>query len=238
MIIKMEKNNIKYFIVSIILVVISLSFVYNSFSNNIYVYETFDITGISKIIQITMSVIILIISIICLIKAIQSKEKGVDYIFNKCILIVFIIYMILSVFSYIYIRSSEEKSAIKMKEDITQYSETFSINNKKDKKLKNLYNTLSYTLAESEYMEKDEFYGRKKEIINQVENSSTLERYISMLFLNYSYDYYSSVKLTEIQYYGIFLKFFLIGICAAGFYLFNINPKDNNNVFYDRKDNM
>ena len=90
----MEKNNIKYFIFSIILVIISLSFVYNSFLNNIYVYETFDITGISKIIQITMSVIILIISIICLIKAIQAKEKGVNYIFNKCILIVFIIYTI------------------------------------------------------------------------------------------------------------------------------------------------
>ena len=91
----MEKNNIKYLIFSWILFNASGYLNYNTcYSNKIYLYKHFDFTGIAETIQILMTIIILVISIICLIKSIQAREKGVDFLFNKCMVAVFIIYSI------------------------------------------------------------------------------------------------------------------------------------------------
>ena len=224
----MEKNNIKYLIFSWILFNASGYLNYNTcYSNKIYLYKHFDFTGIAETIQILMTIIILVISIICLIKSIQAREKGVDFLFNKCMVAVFIIYSILSICTYIYVRSSEENVALKMQSDIEEYSKTTKQDQLNKNKVKNKNSF-------EEYMVNDKYYERKKEIIEQIENSSKIERYISMLFVNYSYEHYGSTITDEVEYYGIFLELILIGLFGAIFYLFNMNAKDNTKVFYDK----
>ena len=226
----MEKNNIKYLIFSVILLVACIYLNYITFYlNTIYIYEKFDFTGVAKTIQRVMTVIILIISIIVLIKSIKAREEGVSFLFNKVMVGIFIIYMILSICTYIYVRNTEEATAINMKNEIEAYGEKTKQNQLKKNNIKNknsfandFYNTTSKALAESEYAASDKYYERKKEIIDQVENSSTVERYISMLFYNYAYNNYGSIITDEIEYYGIFLKLMLIGFIGAIFYLFNM----------------
>ena len=251
---EIEKNNIKYLINSVALLGISLDLNYITFYLN-NIYNHFDITGISKTIQMMMTIILLIISIICLVKSIKTREKGVDYLFNKFMFITFIIYTVLSIFTYVYVRSSEENISIKMSEDIKNYSEEqkedilkknkinvnikayrYSVDKIKNKKSAayDFYSTLADGLGESEYAINDKYYERKKEIIKQIENSSVIERYVSMLFYNYSYDHYSTVISNEVEYYSIFLKFFLIGVFEAMFYLFNSKEKESGNVFYNK----
>ena len=237
---EIEKNNIKYLINSVALLGISLDLNYITFYLN-NIYNHFDITGISKTIQMMMTIILLIISIICLVKSIKTREKGVDYLFNKFMFITFIIYTVLSIFTYVYVRSSEENISIKMSEDIKNYSEEQKEDILKKNKIKNkksaaydFYSTLADGLGESEYAINDKYYERKKEIIKQIENSSVIERYVSMLFYNYSYDHYSTVISNEVEYYSIFLKFFLIGVFEAMFYLFNSKEKESGNVFYNK----
>ncbi len=237
----MEKNNIKYLIFSIGLLVICLYLNYITFySNTIYIYEKFDFTGVAKTVQRVMTVIILIISIIILIKSIQAKEKGVNFLFNKIMAGVFIGYMLLSLCTYIYVRSTEETSAINMKNEIEAYGEKTKQNQLKKNNVKNknsfandFYSVASNALAESEYAANDKYYERKKEIIVQTENSSKVERYISMLFFNYAYNHYGSIVTDEIEYYGIFLKLMLIGLIGAIFYLFNMG-RFNQNVIMNR----
>ena len=242
----MKKNNIKYLIFAIVLIGISLELNYKTFNlNTIYLYDRFDVTGAAKTIQRVMTIIILLISIICLAKSIQAREKGVDFLFNKCMIVIFIIYTILSLFIYIYLRNYEEKVAIKMKNDIKSYSKATQQNQLKKNKVKNknsfesdFCNTILEGLAESEYMVNDEYYERKKEIIKQIDNSTSVERYVSMLFYNPSYNYYGSSISQEVKYYQTFSKCFLIGIVGTVFYLFNIRARDyNTNVFY-KKDNI
>ena len=138
-------------------------------------------------------------------------------------------------------RSSEENVALKMQNDIEEYSKTTKQDQLNKNKVKNknsfedrFYSALSETLSEGEYMVNDKYYERKKEIIEQIENSSKIERYISMLFVNYSYEHYGSTITDEVEYYGIFLELILIGLFGAIFYLFNMNAKDNTKVFYDK----
>ena len=129
-----------------------------------------------------------------------------------------------------------------MQTDIENYSEITKQNRLKKNKVRKKnsfeyewYENLSETLAEGEYMVNDEYYERKKEIIKQIENSSSIERYISMLFFNTTYNYYGSVITDEIEYYETFFKCFFTGIVAAVFYLFNTRAKDNNTkVFYEK----
>lgn len=240
----MEKNNIKYFICSIGLLGTSLDLAYNVFySNTIYLYEHFDFTGVTKTIQMVMTAILLVISAICLMKSIQAREDGVDFLFNKSIAIVFIIYTVLSICAYICVRSVEESTATKMLKDIKENSQSIKKNELGKNKINNknlseydFYNTISEALSESEYAINDKYYERKKEIINQVENSSKIERYSSMLFYNYSYKYYSPVILDEIEYYSIFLDLSLVGVVGAIFYLFNAAPpKDSGDIFYKKE---
>ncbi|MBR3696956.1 MAG: hypothetical protein IKM97_01595 [Clostridia bacterium] len=240
----MEKNNNKYLIFSICLFSVSLILNYNTFYlNNIYLYNHFDFTGISKIIQIIMTIIILIISSICLIKSIQAKENGVDFLFNKFMSFVFIIYAILCICTYIYIRSSEEEVALKMKNDLENYGENFKQEQLNKNKYNNknsfeydYYNFISEALSQNEYAINDEYYDRKKEILEQVENSSKIERYLSMLIYNFSYQHYgsSSIKFNEIQYYGIFLILASIGLIGAKFYSFNMYLNNDTNIFYNK----
>lgn len=240
----MKENNIKYLSFSACLLFVSLILNYNTiFKNTLYIYNHFDFIGIAKIIQTIMALIILAISIICLIQSIRVKENGVNFLFNKFIGVVFIIYAILSICTYIYIRNSEEEIAMKMKNDIENYGTKIKQEQFQEKRVKNknliefnFYNTLSDVISQNEYSINDKYYERKKEIIEQVENSSRLERYMSMLFYNFSYDYYgsSSTRMDEIRYYGIFLKLFCIGLIGAMFYLFNLNAKDDINIFYNK----
>ena len=243
----MEKNNKKYLIFSVILLIASIYLNYITFYlNTIYIYEKFDVTGVAQIVQRIMTVIILIISVIVLIKSIKAREEGVDFLFNEVMISVFVIYMLLSIITYIYVRNTEEKTAINMKNEIETYGEKTAQNQLKKNNTKNknsfekdFYNILSDALAESEYASSDKYYDRKKEIIDQVENSSTVKRYISMLFYNYLYDDYGSIMTDEIEYYGIFSKFMLIGLIGAIFY-FSKMSKLNQNVimedFWDRKE--
>lgn len=238
-----KKNNKKYLSIALALISTSLGLNYNTF-DLVYIYKKFDFTGICQTMQRVLTITILIISIICLVKSIRAREKGVDYLFNKCMVAVFIIYTISSIFTYIYLRTYEEKTALKMKSDIEIYSQETKQKQLKKNKVKNknsfeydFYNTISEGLAESEYRVNDKYYERKKEIIEQIENSSYIERYSSMLFYNYSYEYYGSVGYDEREYYETFLYCFLVGIFGTIFYLFNTKEKNNiekANVFYEK----
>lgn len=234
----MEKNNIKYLIFGVTLIVVSLVLNYSTlYLNNIYIYKHFDYTGIAKIVQRVMTLLLLVISIVCLVKSIQTREKGVDFLFNKCMTGVFIIYTILSLVTYIYLRTSEENVAMKMKGDIESYSQTTKQNQLKKNNVKNnnsfendFYKAISEGLAETEYMKNDENYERKKEVIEQVESSSSIERYISMLLYNPSYEYYTSTVSNEIKYYETFLRCFIVGIVGTIFYLFNIRIRNDSSL--------
>lgn len=231
---RMKKNNIKYMIFALALIGISLTLNDSTFyTNTIFIYDHFDITGVAKTIQRGITIILMSISIICLVESIKVKEKGVNFLFNKCMVCVFIIYTILSLGTYIYVRSYEEKIATKMQDDIKNYSQIVKQNQLDKGNVKNrkifkfdFYNTISKSLAETEYKMKDEHYERKKEIIKQIENSSNIERYTSMSILNPTYKCYGSYMIDEVKYYETFFKCFLIGIVGTVFYLFNIRAKE------------
>lgn len=77
-----ELNNIKYLSIALALILTSLGLNYNTFElNTVHIYNKFDFTGICQIMQRVLTITILIISIVCLVKSIRAREKGVDLLF-------------------------------------------------------------------------------------------------------------------------------------------------------------
>ena len=229
------KNNLKYkIILAFEAIVLIQLFVFIFISLNIYGYEKLDLTGMNEVILSSLVIVLLILFLFCIFHYIKIQKNGSNNTLDKCLGILFIIYSIAVLISFIYLRNTEEKEALQMKEDIENSQ---AIGTSKGNKS---YNLLKKATIEMDYKENDEFYDRKKAIINQVENSSVLQRYISLVIFNPAYEYYDgSVTIrTEIKYYVGYLELFIVGIVLSIFYFkegfFNSEQNKKTNIYYDR----
>ena len=225
----MVENNMKYKVaIGILGLAIVQMAIFVFISLNIRLYERLDITGMNKISLQSMVVILFLLFILCMFHYMKMKENGVNFGLSRIIGISFITYATLAMILFIWVRFSEEKCALQIQIDIesSQYLYTN-------------HEELNTAMIETEYSMNDEFYERKKEIINQVENSNPIERYISLLVYNPGYDYYSNVvtHVSEIEYYVIYLEMFLLGIALSIFYLKNSHSdnetRNTTQIYYE-----
>lgn len=223
----MKENNAKYKILATLSLLICLDFIYTIYSLSIYGYKSLDITGNARNNQILLTIILFIMIIVMGIYSCKVKEAGVNRYVNKIISIVCLIFAILSLESFIYIRSSEEKVALKLESDTG-----FSFGNTKGNDFKALENLIEQKIN-------DESYERKEDILYQVKKSSTVERYISMLIYNPSYKYYGTEATvrTQIEYYSIYLYMVAVGVVNSIFYYINSIERTNKDETFYNKNN-
>lgn len=255
----MEKNNKCFFIFSLILLAFSCYILYNIFLEFLSI-DDLDITGYGITTEKVLAVILFFIYLFNAWQSYKYFSDGLDYNFNKKIGIVLLAFAFISIISFIFIRSSEEKLALEFVNEVE-----ISIQ-EENSKLKKSVNTNSSTInelidlmsesnVETEYGKSDKYYERKIAIATQIENSSILNRYFSMLIYNPFYEYYSSNKVSspgyhslifddlnylffhygEVLYYAQFQLISISSIIGSIFYLYHSkNRYTTNDIFYSQ----
>ena len=227
----MKVNNEKYKRLSIILTLMNLYLLVNLSLIN---YKRLDITGNVKTVHIILSVLLLIINIYILTYSFRVREDGVNRKLNKIIGLVCLIFSILSICLFIWVRDSEEKIALKLEENFQNYKSVIEngTTNEKVDALKNFLNDST---------DNNKYFNRQLEILNQMENSSKLKRYaIIFIFNTYkgdSHNFNNSIRVRRrflFDYYSIFFGLFLNSIINSTFYLMeSIEQKSKEDIFYD-----
>lgn len=176
------KNNKKFVLFSLFMIVCVLSFLYmivSFFYGGIYggtnIYKKYDITGYSEPIQIFLIAIMFIIIIISCYFSFRAPKEGVNYYANKIIGIAFIIFAIFPILSFEIIRNKEEGIAIEYQKNLVEKTQSQNKNSSKSKKLSNLYNQLD--------IEQDK--SREMEIANQIKTESSKNEFSSQLINSY-----------------------------------------------------
>lgn len=208
-------NNLKYKVVLAIEAILLIQlFILIFIKLNIYTYEKLDLTGMNKNILYSLVIVLLILFFFSIFHYINIQNNGNNNVLDICLASLFILYSIIVIISFIYLRHSEEKISLQMKYEI-ENSQKVKSNQKNT-----LNSLLKRATIELEYEENDEYYNRKKAIIKQVENSSSIQRYLSLLIINPAYEYYddSTTVYNEVEYYVGYLELFIIGIALAIFY--------------------
>lgn len=224
------KNNKKFVVFSIFLVICVLLFlnmIIGDFYGGIYagtnIYEAYDITGYSEIVQMILVCILFILIGISCYYSFKAPKDGVNYKVNKILAISFIIFAIFPICSFKIIRANEENKAIEYQEQLVAKSQKKY--SKYNKKVKELYAMLDINDDNS----------REIEIAEQINSEASKAEYNSSLLEAYFRDYqndfwllhrkvYSNnLKHDEILYYGTYFQISSISIIAALFYIFNFN---------------
>ena len=201
----MKHKIIMNIVISSFLVIISGYACCCSIYCNNDIYKNFDVTGASQYVQIGLTVTLFLVSLVCLVNSIRALKSGIDFKFNAIINFVFIIFIILSIASFIFIRAAEENAADDREFLVTSPKTTI-------KEIEKRFEDLQ---------ESDENHViRKYEISRQKEHSSVFERYISMLVYNSGYKYYgrSGKASEEVTYYSMFLNLAIVGVVGAVYY--------------------
>ena len=229
----MKKSKYIIFPIAMIFVTIS-NFLYpyvNSYLhyNSLEIMDIMDLTGYTKIFSAIFLIMNIFVLLICLY---YGKKEGCNYSLNKIFAIIFIIFSIVNIISFIVIRNKEEKCANELGsivsklflEDNVYYLDSGSKNTKKTKGKSDLD-------IIQEAMEKDKYYARKIQIYYEMKKTpSKIERYFWLLiYWNYYNDSdainYGIKPSKEESYYAIYSIAIITNLLCSAFYIKNAKDR-------------
>ena len=198
--------------------------------NSLEIMDIMDLTGYTKIFSITFLIMNIFVLLICLY---YGKKENYNCSLNKIFAIIFIIFSIVNIISFIVVRNKEEKYANELgsivsklfSEDNVYYLDSGSKNKKKIKGKSDLE-------IIQEAMEQDKYYGRKVQIYYEMKKTpSKFERYFWLLtYWNYYNDSqamnYGIKPSNEESYYAIYSIAIITNLLCSAFYIKNTKNKE------------
>ena len=239
----LNKNNKKFVVFSIFLIIILLLFAniflidlydfFGSSYNGSNIYTKYDITGNSEFLQILLLVVLGIIIGVACYNSFKYPKEGVNFNLNRILGISFIIFAIFPIFAFNIVRGEEEKVALEYKDNLLQEVESKS--NKKGKS--ELENKLLELMNE---IEAESDGSREMEIAMQISSEENKDKFSNDLLDGFLWEYQryffilkrfhiqNDLSDSEIIYYCTYFQMSLISSIAGVFYLINsINNTKN-----------